>query len=377
MLLVDGVQVTAKDLATRFDVDLDKILKNSLFQLNPVLKGFDLGASRQKGRAVFRTPNGKYYPAFFMTRDPKTDLDIEIRFASSRTHRNIGEKRIEVFSPRNVFINGDDSIPSTVDEALYFYLYPVNRQSPFRYDNPWVYKHQDLMEEAESKISQADVLFQALSHARSVSGPEMGLFAKGLGIHGVTAMDHKEVSAQLSEWAQRDPVFYMSKVGNQTTLFDGRVMDAIDIGVFVLKPNMGVFRWEWGVGPKKGNKIVDIVNSNEDSKKVLLDFIKSDPNAYYDDIMNAHKSVTADVTMEAFLKAKSGDEPVNIPVPKDYGLPVPTTFKEIQDFLASQHPDGKNPAPVKASEMLKRIEAGEITSENIKDEAKNYISKID
>lgn len=376
MILINGEVTKIDDVIKRFNVPIEKLKKHSVFLLNPALRGFALGETQEKrGVPQYYKPKGKQYPASFTSRDAEGN-DVEVRFAKTRNKRQVGDRLIDVYDPRNVRLDGIEDIPSSIDESVYMYLYPRCYQSPFRNGKQWAYRYQDVLEEADEKMQSFDIVYQAMTHAQNIDGKELALFAKGLGIEGIDRMETKQVRVKLAERAMNDPVTYMAKAKSQTTLFDGRVADAIDKGVFVLKPELGIFRWAWGKGPKEGSIVVDIMNKNEDSRKILMEHIKQNINDYYEDILSAHKSITANIDAERFLQMKEGSIPVKIDEPIDANIKIPSDFNGAKEYLTNMHPQNRKPSTVKIKEFREAVEAGEITKENVHTEAMKYISSV-
>src|SRR4051812_3097577 len=126
MILVDNVQKSPEELAKLFGFDLDKIKKFPEFVVNETLKGWDMGSKSRRSLEEHK------FPAYFYAED-SNGKSMEIRYATSktmRTHKN-GE-RTPIFSPRKVKLDGDNTLCSRIDMAIYLLLNIKCIQSPFR-----------------------------------------------------------------------------------------------------------------------------------------------------------------------------------------------------------------------------------------------------
>lgn len=297
MILVDNQQKTMEQLKDMFHIPLETIHKSSEFAINDNLKGYDLG-SRKK-----RDANAQKFPSFFFTEDNR-GISREIRYASSKSNvKNKKGEITEVFSPRKVQIDGDLTIPAKLDLAVFLYLHPKNRQSPFRNEATiWTYEFVDKQQLANSRIGRGDAMLSALNHAKTAKGKDLKLIAKGMGIVNVDMMTELEIQASLSDMAMANPSAYLQKVDKQITKFEGRVLDCIDKRVFTQEDTFGSIKWVWNAGDKKGQLICEVTNKTVTPEMFLIQHIKGHINEYNSDINNIQKGLDVDQKAEEFLR---------------------------------------------------------------------------
>lgn len=366
MIAVNEIPRSLDEIRAMFpNLPLDKIKKSSEFHINEVLKGYDLGSKRK------RDFPGENFPAVFTVED-KNGMPLEFRYFKSKTQRKDKTGYVQqIYSPRKAKFGGDIEMAETVDLAVWLWLKPDCRQSPFRDKGKvtWTYEYVDKQEKAESGIKKGDVMLQALQHAKSLTGADLVLYAKGLGITGVDQMEEIEVQAQMSEIAINNPAMYLEKTGKHSTQFDGRIIDAVDRGLFLLKESFGLKKWEWGAGQKKGELICEVTNQSISATDFLINHIKNggNINAYYTDLINIREKLVADEEAEAFLSKKFKEEKAP-EIAKEQEvkevlstMELPTNFQETVEYLTVR--DGKRPSNVVASAFLKELKGEEVIEE--------------
>lgn len=351
MILINGVAKAPAELERLFGIPLEKMKKSSEFAINEVLKGYDLGAKQKR---IF---GGAKFPATFTTED-KDGNSIEVIYAKTKTKSKDKDGRFtDVFSPKKVDFDGDSDIPSTIDETIFKYLHPKNRQSIFRSEfeqTPFMYEFVDKQAKATTAIKKGDVMLEALQHAKGLTGLDLRMIAKGLNVQNVDGKEELEIQAELSNLAMSDPASYLKTVGRQVTAFDGRIIDAIDKGLFILKDSFGVSKWEWNAGKNKGAMICEVTNSSIAPQDFLKNYIKSnDINSFHSEIVNLQTGVEANEKAEAFLS----QVPKKEVAPKEIAEGMPTTFAEAVEYLTER--DGKRPSNSVASTFLKEVKGEE------------------
>lgn len=299
MLFLDKEQVTAQELAEKFVIDIAKVEKAPVFEINPNRKVPD------PLNRTHKTPYGKGLMAVFYAKDPKTNKTHEIRFATSVNPERVGDKIIDKYEPRKVNFKGSADLKVDIDEAIYFYLHPQHKKSPFRRADavkPWYYDFIDNTARAEDEMKALTAEIDAMNHVNKLSATRLTILAKGMKIQGV---DHKEpiiVRAELMRIAKADPITYLNKAERQATLFDGMIQDAIDKDVFHLSNVSGIRRWTWNAGPRIDEVIVDVVNITQDPTQVLFNHIKQNINEYFNDLQNVTTTLRSQQISENFLE---------------------------------------------------------------------------
>lgn len=376
MLIINGKQEKIKDVAKRFGVPLEKLEKSSEFRFNEALKGYDLGSKSK------RSPGGNRFPASFHATD-KDGLNVEIRYAKSHTkNRDKAGILMDVFSPRKVEFMGDIDVPETLEEAIFKYLHPKCSQSPFRgnVSYPFTYEYVDKQQKAEKAIEKGDTMLKALQHAKNYSSTDLRLMAKGMGIENVDGKEEQELRADLSELAMKNPSEYLRKTNLNGTIFDGRIMDAIDSGLFIKKESFGVERWEWNAGVNKGQTICEISNRSISAQEFLRNHIKSNLNQYYAQITNIQNEMDAEKKAEAFLSQQRAsvqpEEEETVVEPEDTDFvptEFPTNFNESVAYIQARTEDNKRPSNTVASKLWNGIKSNEITEGNIEEFVQDLI----
>lgn len=395
MILINGKTRTNDELIATFGLPGDKIKKNCEFWINEELKGFDLG-SRKKRNTLPRK-----FPASFTAED-KEGNTIEVRYAQrkSQVRDKVTRQLIDIYSPKKVQTNGDITMCDKLDIAIFLYLHPKHKNSPFRNQGEtiWTYAFHDKTAAATAEIAKGDVMRQALNHAAEASGKDLKIMAKGLGITAVDEMDLQEIRAALTSKAMSDPAGYIQKVGKQGTKMEGRILDAIDKNMVKLDESYGTPKWLWNGGPNRGQLICEVTNLSITPRQFLINFVKANLDRFYSDIVAIQETADADEVAEAFL-SKQNQAPVvyvedledenedkdetfeffqsedkdvvsteDFPeaediVDDDDVEPLPHDFKSSQAFILKAR--GKNASPKQAKQLWDAVEDGTVTHKNV------------
>jgi hypothetical protein len=381
MLFIDKKQVTREELAFRFGIDLKKIEKRPEFEATKTFID-RINGGRKK------SPAGHNILSKVMIQDPKTKMTVEIRYAETNNQRVVGDRVIDKFEPRQIVFTGsamafDKTNPVDLDKALYIALYPSNAFSPVRTERSGKAKHEfvDTSARAEKRIGEINSMGEAILHATQVNGEDMRIFAKGLNIAGVEYKEDREVRADLMEYAQKNPTVYIKAKDSQLTIIEGRIENFVDKGIFKLETIGSVRRWSWTSGPKEGEIITDIINTTQDAKQSLKNHIYNNINEFMPVLSNLTETLSSRIVAEKALQAASQTlETLNAPFQQTIGdeLPehlkninviepinlggLPTSFAEATDYL--EKAVGKR-TPALASKLMKGINTGEITEDNI------------
>lgn len=368
-------QVTVDSLATEFKIPIGKLRKRRLFLLNPNFQGTDLGESHEQRRTVKRSPRGLQRSAFFIFQN-SSGIECTLRYCSQAPHKKeTGRGVVDVFTPRKVRIEGEGTTVSQVDLALFLYLHPQNKQSPFRTAKYWSWCYDDPEEKADSQIQAVDELKAALDHASSLKDSDLAVFAKGVGMD-VSGMDNKSIRAHLLTWAAQNHNDYNQKRMRRSTTYDGLLQDCIDRGIFEFVQRGLEKYWVWTAGPFKGNRITHVSGRGDHPNEVLKSFMKDPDNvaAYRTIIEKLHaKSVESDM-LEDVLERDGAYEDNIAPVSAS-NVFIPSSFTEAEDYLINRHPEAKNPSKKNTSIFFNAIRDGEITADNIEDESLKYINQ--
>lgn len=302
MIEIDKKQVTLEFIATEFNIPLAKIRKAPVFEINPTFRVKDVL------NGGFKVPVGTAFDAVFFAKNPKTGKTHEFRFILAKGNDRVGDKLIDTYEPRKVVFRGDAALKSDIDEAVYFYLHPKNRTSPFRSPKttkPWRYDFIDNEARSNAVIDSIKILSGALSHATGLTGKMLKIMAKGLEIAGVDAMEPSQVTAALLLKAKSNPELYMERVNRSNeVVFKGIIQDAIDKNLIICKEKMGLKSWIWNAGKNKGEKIVDVLGNNVDQNLILFNHINANIESFYTPITQLADEVTSVENASAFLSGK-------------------------------------------------------------------------
>jgi hypothetical protein len=373
-------QINVDTLFREYNIPLPKLRKNRLFNLNDSFKAQDLGQSSVLGKAVFRVPNGVSRSAVF-TFTNSEGYECTLRYCSQSPHKkDTGRGVVDVYTPRKVRVDGEGSAFSNLDLAVFMYLHPENKQSPFRKGTYWTWFYDDPESRADEAIKNIDMLKDALNHASHISDKDAVLFAKGMGLV-VNGMDVKSIKAQLLTWAAQNPADYNNKRSLNVTFYDGLLKDCIDRGLFRLIQVGGDSYWTWNDSEYKGTRIPVNLEPGSHQDDGLLSFFKTPENMvkYKTVIEKMHSNSINHEFLEEKLKETGGMVPVieaeisSVNNDQDT-VTVPTNFKESEKYLINIHPRGVNPSKTKVKQFLTAIQDGVITEDNIEAEAMNYIN---
>lgn len=292
MILIDKLQVTHDKIARTLGIDLDyeKIIKRPVF---------DIIASRlikdpANGPNAKRSRKGVDFPSHFVFRDEK-GKSMEIRYATGRTPNPATEGRTELFAPRMLSFEGESElIADDPDKALFFFLHFYNSVSPCRSTTtrqPVEWEYVDNVARANARIANIGKKREAMLLADTLEGDALMIVAKGLRIHGVSAMDELAVKAEILEYAIQKPEEFLSKANSQVNQIEGLIIDAIDKGIFVMGDEYGQKSWRWAKGTHEGETIVQFAEGQKDANTSLINHIQQDINKYLPVLINISKTI--------------------------------------------------------------------------------------
>lgn len=370
MLFVGRQQVSKEQICQMYGVDFKKIMKNPAFEVSKHKKWKD----RANGN-IIRAGKGMGARSHFMATDPATSMKVEIRYAQSHVPKQVGNVLQDVFEPRYVqFMGMKKAFQNDPELAIYWYLHPNNSESPLRDPKNKAkakIEYIDNKKRADSKNATIDLLTDALSHAKNLDTSELVILAKGLGLKGINGKEEDAVRADVREYAYKFPKLYMEKADSSLTYYEGKLIHLVDTGIIKLTTMGSVRRWSWAAGQKEGEVITDVVNSSQDAKLALKNYVFSNLNDYMYLLNNITDELSAKQKAEQFLasiekpKSEAKVEVVGEALP-DYlkGVnqePVPATgsklninsFAEAVAYLTER--DGKRPSNADASKWFKQL----------------------
>jgi hypothetical protein len=213
---------------------------------------------------------------------PSLNREVRVRWANSQKKDKDGN--FEYFPTDNEMKSGEGGEVLMSDEMVYlfWYLCPMNRQSPFRKPHaPVFYEFLDNDHLARVSNTKDETRITAMSIVLGASSWPMSrlrTLAKGIGIGGVGDMTDDVVKSQLKDRAFKDPLTFINQAESREVAFTGKIQEAIDRNILVLKMVNGMQRWYLN------NAEIIPVQYGIDSRKVLDDHLSAKWYMYSDEI---------------------------------------------------------------------------------------------
>lgn len=190
----------------------------------------------------------------YMVYVPHLEREVTIRYAITppRPHDTI-QNKVVYPHPKTLALhpaeNGLVLVPDEL-EFLFWFLRPMCEQSPFRdKQQPFYYGFKDDnatatkdMELEEKRILANSIIVGPLAW----TDVKLKHLAKGMGIQGVDDMMPMVVKNELRKLAYKDPTDFYNKANSKEVIFTGKIQEAIDLKVLVLKSLNGMQRWYLG-----------------------------------------------------------------------------------------------------------------------------------
>jgi hypothetical protein len=146
-------------------------------------------------------------------------------------------------------MDGTCLIPDEL-EFLFWFLRPMCLQSPMRRpEQVSFYQFQDHNERAERDLEMEEERMKAMSiflGRDAWPDAQLKTLAKGLNIAGVDDMTPLVVKSELKKLAYKNPREFYTRASSRDIIFSGKIQEAIDGKVFVLKSLNGMQRWYMG-----------------------------------------------------------------------------------------------------------------------------------
>jgi len=294
--------------------------------------------------------------AKFWIEDKNTQMPTEIRYAASR--RFSKEKDGWDYSPHRVNFEGEGmQLADDLDLAIFAALHPSSAFSPFHKGSKSDFEFVDVQARADKRVADIDALGEAIVHAKAITGLNAIILAKGLGIAGIDQKSEREVTADLMDYAYKNPALYLEKKNQGLTLIDGKIEHFIDKDIFHMDQIGNVRRWTWTRGDKQGQTITDVLQPTANAREALKIHIKNHLEDFLFELNNLQSEITANENANKVLEKMGQTE-----IPEHLknigkGGAMPTNFNEAKLYLTRAN-GGKNPSNVKTSHFLKAVEAG-------------------
>jgi hypothetical protein len=294
--------------------------------------------------------------ARFWIEDKKTQMPMEIRYAATRKYSK--EKDGWDYQPPRVIFDGEGmQLSEDLDLAVFAALHPDSEHSPFHKGTKAAFEFVDYQARADKKVSDLDALGEALVHAKMITGLNQIILAKGLGIAGIDMKSEREITAELMDYASKNPKLYIEKKNQQLTMIDGKIEHFIDKDIFHMEQIGTVRRWTWTKGDKQGQTITDVMQQTANAREALKVHIKNHLEDFIFELNNLQAEVTANENAQKVLEKLGQTEvPEHLKSIGKNGA-LPTNFNEAVLYLTRMN-GGKRPPNTKISPFLKAIEAG-------------------
>lgn len=213
---------------------------------------------------------------------PSLNREVRVRYANSQ--KKDKEENFIYFPTDNEMQAGEGGEVLITDEMvfLFWYINPMNRQSPFRKPQaPVFYEFLDNDHLAKVSNNKDETRITAMSIVLGLNAwpiARLRTLAKGMGIGGVDTMTDDVVKSLLKGRAFKDPDNFINQAESREVAFVGKIQEAIDRNIIQLKTLNGMQRWYMG-----SNEIVP-VQYGIDARKILDDHLSAKWYMYSDEI---------------------------------------------------------------------------------------------
>lgn len=179
------------------------------------------------------------------------EKEVAIRFATSQ--RKDKDQNFVYPHPKTLALHpaedGTVLIPDEL-EFLFWFLRPMCEQSPFRDKSlQFFYGFKDDHAKATADMEREEKYIRAIGilvGPDAWSDVQLKHLAKGMNIQSVDDMTPMVVKNELKKLAYKDPVIFYNNANSREVLFSGKIQEAIDAKVIVLKTLNGMQRWYLG-----------------------------------------------------------------------------------------------------------------------------------
>lgn len=387
MLLINAKISSAEEVLNQINKSFNKdysvktlknvFAKNPDFKINPVTNMIDLGTSAKRGSKVYKQAPGIDILTRFKYFCPVDNKEVEIRYADTQPHFNTSNQKM-VYKPKSIDLAGPYHSVSSSDskgfeKMLFIYLHPTHLKSPLnKPGSVYRYSHVNQDEVFQNKAEANNRVIEALKHSETLVESELVIFAKSLGID-VTGRTHEQVKTLIQSFllaGERNVTAYHKHMKDQSHVFVGRIIDAIDNKMIVSQKTGNGITWSFNTAKNKSTIVV--VQAGNDAKQTLIEHIKGNISEYHPIIMALSKENLSNKNYEDyFKKLDSGDI---VEADGKMKLDDVVDFKSSYDFLC-QHFQVETFYKKNASVFLEEVLKGDITEENFEEEVAKFAPK--
>lgn len=386
MLLINNKQVNLDEFVTKVEevsggkVPLLEIKQNMEFVYNQVKSSYDLGIYRDTGRKIPKIGRGEDILAVFKVFSEKEGQTLEFRYASRTPYTNPNNPTVLVHDPKAIdFPAGTFSYEKReIEKVVYMYCHPSCGSSPlFKEGTVFKYKHNNLKEASQKKREAIDLKRQALFHAANVPEHDLKVLAKGMNIVFPEKSDAADIRVLLEEYALEKPKLYLDKVEKETTFFDGRVHDALELGIIKATNINGAMLYSFTKGDQAGQNILSVDPREKNPVEALKTYMKANIAKYHHYLATLNRDVSADMEAEKYLRSVKGEvkQEEFMPYVEELTLESVVDHKSAAEYLRESHPEKGNASPSNVKAFLEGVLTGEINDGNIRTEVFKYIRK--
>ena len=298
-IYVDDVPKTTKQLCELFEVPLSSIPKHRRRVMQMQTRIIDASGTKRSSKSYGGKPEFTAYVK-------SEQREVKVRYATGQ--RNMKDN-VKVYTPKTTWLMPHEDGSCTItDDSLFVYWWfnPANRSSPLH--NPqqgYYYDYQDKNQEAVNDLDREEKIINAMSILigdNAWTEIQLKQLAKGLSIAGVDDMTPAVVKASLKKLAYADPEKFYNQANSREVVFSGKIQEAIDSKVLVLKSLHGMQRWylnEEEILPLQYGQNADTEIKNHMAEKWYL---------YSDKIEAAIKQITIGSLLNNPLNDKAFEE---------------------------------------------------------------------
>lgn len=207
--------------------------------------------TKQIDRDKVRPPKSIGGKPQYLVYVPHLEKEVAIRYATSQ--RKDKDQNFVYPHPRTLALHpaedGTVLIPDEL-EFLFWFLRPMCEQSPFRdKSTQFYYGFKDDNAKATADMEREEKYIRAIS---ILVGPtawtdvQLKHLAKGMNILSVDDMSPMVVKNELKKLAYKDPTVFYNNANSREVIFSGKIQEAIDAKILVLKTLNGMQRWYLG-----------------------------------------------------------------------------------------------------------------------------------
>lgn len=240
-LYIDNKPMTKKEVLEFLHLPANSIptIRKKIIEVNS--KVVDDKGTRRPTKSI----GGKPEYLIFV---PHLEREVKVRYATSQ--RKDKDDNWTYPFPKTLQLRpAEDGTELITDEMqfLFWFLRPMCLHSPFHVKGAaHYYQFQDNDARAIVEMEREEKYINALSilvGPQAWSDVQLKHLAKGMNLVGVDDMTPMVVKQKLKGLAHKDPVNFYNNANSREILFTGKIQEAIDQNILILKSVNGMQRW--------------------------------------------------------------------------------------------------------------------------------------